>query len=174
MITNTDESTIICEKGIRVYDDNGYEPEYIHQGTAGLIYKISEEHAAKIAYNRESFQLIEKEHDISKILYENEISVPKPEGIFDVRIGDNFHRAFVMQYIEGANLDQLYHSRELQEKLGFSFDDIIKMKVQHTDELWKAINLGFYPWDKGAINCLCSAKEKKPYLIDFAKWGVRK
>ena len=168
MVTN---STIIHEEKIKIFPIENYDPEYIQKGNDGILYKISDEHAAKIAYPGNSFQPIAKEHDISKILYENGISVPKPEGIFDVKINNNSHKAFVMQYVKGATMKELLESRRLQNELGLDFDDVIDMQKQYCDELGKARNLGFCSGDASFINCLCSPKEKKAYLIDFAHWG---
>jgi hypothetical protein len=178
------KKTEICKKGKILFPVGSFVPKFINEGGDGIVFRISPEHAAKMAYPHDDFQPIAEEYETSKIFYEKGISVPKPEGIFDVIIDNKSEKSFVMQYIEGATLAELFFYKKLKkilgsriddsmnlEKLGFSLDDLVDLKKQYNNEINKVRNLKFKPlfgWN--FKDCLCSAKDKKAYLIDFVDW----
>jgi len=141
------------------------------------IYRISENHIAKIP--RQSFRALEvleldnviekyeQEPIIHLAMYEDNISVAKPEGMFRIPYGiggDSF--SFVMEYIDGESLED--QRNELPR------DKFEALRNLYQKELDRAGDLGFMAGDAGIHNCIWSPTRKKLFLIDFFDWTFSK
>lgn len=166
-------------------------------GTNSYIYRLPQKKIVKfikIFYTlRETLDILNTENLISKRLYEEGISVPRPEGNFllntpldktfeynpkPMTYNDKLYAfpflesqfdlqekipGLIMQYIEGT---LIYHMRECKEKTyACSLMEI---------ELEKAKKKGFAPRDDGPVNTLWNRKLEKITLIDFATWNINK
>lgn len=144
------------------------------------VYRISDCHVAKLVKGHDFWRRYDEEtrkarinYLINECLLHNQayqlgISVPKPEGLFKVKIITEDSRitapAFVMEYVEGVNLFVL----------GESSDDFDSAMTRRDEELEKARDLGFIPQDFHCENTIWNPERKKLYLIDLAKWRTKK
>ena len=135
-------------------------PIRIGWGAHGEVYRISDRHVAKIDYHEFSLGTLEKELEISRELFNGGISVPRPEGIFSVKISKYFSliNGFVMEYIRGKEGDKV-RNKYMDHVTG-----LINIEIE------KVIKLGFCPLDFGLHNSIYVPKEDRVYLIDFAFW----
>ncbi len=142
------------------------------------VRRISETHVVKVLryvhsiYGSDETQryavaALKKLHDeyvLQKQAYDLGLSVPKPEGIFEVKTSSNplLKPGFVMEYIEGPVLAKL-----LDEGKKDISANVIKLMF---DELDKAFRLGFIPEDYNYSNVIWCPKKDKVYLIDLEQW----
>jgi hypothetical protein len=112
---------------------------------------------------------IQHEHDICKFLYDNDVNVPEPLGVFNFSAFDkkwikfpyrnrNFP-GFVMEHIKGVNYwdgDILTGTMERIEKA-------------HKEELKKVRSLGISDNDLDLDNTIWVPEKEKLYLIDFGE-----
>ncbi|MEK6936379.1 MAG: hypothetical protein AABW67_06335 [Nanoarchaeota archaeon] len=154
------------QKQFQTYEN----PELIGKGLDGFVYRISENHVAKIDEDVTFIDSLKHQYDICKKLYEKSISVPKPEGVFQIQIKGIPIPAFIMQFIEGFNIKKIKDSPDLMKQLKLSADDVNRICYLHTAEVIKAERLGFHPTDGGYNNGIWSPSENKNYLIDFSYW----
>lgn len=157
-------------------------------GCGGPLYKINEKpkfeggQIAKFAwantatleswYTRISTKpgRIQHEHDICKYLYDNDINVPEPFGVFKFKIFNDKWRkfgifprrfpAFVMQYINGTSTGPEDCPEETQRAIDQAF----------SVELEKVKALDVIPSDHRLGNAIWVPEEKKLYLLDFEQW----
>ena len=151
----------------------------IRNGSRGIVFKITEDLAAKILYEGDCFndtenfrirndsEAIEKlqyEAEIANFLYDLDHNIPRPIGIEKFSIFPNSnvtYPAFIMEYLpfpSGAELGyyQLFKARELAK-----------------DEVLKTLDFGFTPGVDALNpnNFLYDKDNEKSYLIDFEFWG---
>jgi len=148
-------------------------------GSDGPLYKISEDKLAKFAWAKtDSWERwytlvsakprrVQHEHDICRYLYDNDVNVPEPIGVFKFKSFDwewnPFLRfpAFVMKYIAGGvSAMPRYCDTEKQGAIDKAY----------REELEKVKDLDVVPGDLDLENVLWVPKEKKLYLLDFGKW----
>jgi len=161
-------------------------PYKIGQGSEGLVYRISNKHAAKVPRESSGRGNLKKESRIAEILFEEGVSVPKPEGIFKIRNLDLISsvipaEAFVMEYIAGKTgfeffSDSLFFKRDSSGFVGTpSFlkhsEEYAHVKNLHDEEIKKARELGFLSFDaEFRGNFIWSPERDRVYLIDFGMW----
>ena len=173
MVTERFESGIEFPDLVQFSGQTYKNPEQIGKGVDGTVYRISEEHVAKIPHfstskvkemclKRFASRGYLNEPLISQSLYDQGISVPKPEGIFSVSLDGEDRFGFVMEYIEGVNLQKLI------DRLGESLTD--KIRPKYWEEVGEARCLGFRTKDTAYRNGIWSPKEEKIYLVDFFGW----
>ena len=127
-------------------------------------YKSSEERCL------ESLQEVCKEFETHLLAFNLGLSVPKPEGIFEVFLRENYRSVnipgLVMEYIPGITVYELFTSNH---------PDIFNAELQRNEELEKFEKLGFYDWDAdNDLNAIWNPEKRKIYLIDFQYCEVRK
>ena len=153
----------------RFLSQNKTIPEFIEGGVYGLIYRISEDHCAKVLHIcgdiiQENFVIDNLYHEfkIMKGLYCKKVSVPKPEGIFKIQFPQiGKYPALIMEYINGIKT----------WKLENRFDELSTLTSR---ELEKARKFGYVPGEDCGVdsnNVLWSDERKKIVLIDFGNWG---
>lgn len=153
--------------------------ERIRNGQRGIVFKISKEYAAKILYkgtcftdtknfrllnNSEAIPKLEYEWEIAGLLYDFEISVPKPVGIEKLRFFNDSeitYPALIMEYLpfpSGADLG--YHEHEKALKLA-------------KKEIFKSLEYGFTPGEDSINpnNFMYNRGKNKIHLIDFEFWS---
>ncbi len=159
----------------------------IGRGADGLLYKLGEDKVAKFQYAREGWkswfwkispagERIRKEHEIARKLYEQDISVPKPYGIFNLKQPNDDEKdwaplglpckypAFVMEYINGSIPHPKYLSYAVQRKI----DELVQIERKKVNDLHL-----FKPEDAdGWENTLWCPSQEKIYLIDFTQWEI--
>lgn len=137
--------------------------EFIGSGTSGIVYRISEQYAAKIIKTIFRGVLdISQEYKIARDLYDRGISVPRPIGVFDLDLPDGFvKKGFVYEYFPETAAEFL--------KRNPHHDGRIREIIQK--ELRKARGFGYIPSPDANMhkNILISGRE--PVLIDFGLWG---
>lgn len=143
--------------------------DFLGSGKLGNVYRISENLAGKFPHScfsiHKVYEKLNREYANCQLAYDNEISVPKPEGILKIRHPETnkIVPAFVMEYIRGPTLEELYDV----DKNSSLFKNLMK---RYDEELDKAEKLGFVGIDdylKNAIYCL---KNNRLYVIDFEDW----
>ena len=149
----------------------------ISQGTKSIIYQIANMYVAKFYFKKinsleikilediTTITFLQHENEIAQILYQNNISVPKPKGIFNIPLKFSFTKksksypGFVMEYIKGRNIAKLTDLERWP---------LLKIMEK---ELKKVRALGIDPVDSDYYgNCLWNPIKKKIYLIDFKEW----
>ncbi len=154
------------DRKIRLVNSGSYSSVYLISKKLNLVAKILFDHP-----ERSSIDQLEKEYFIQQELYDGNISVPKPEGVFvlrDVAI-PNFHNllhpalpALVMEYVSGKEFGNL------------SLKEHYLAETLHAQELAKARELGFItPLDHNpGQNCLYRLEEGRVILFDFGNWVI--
>lgn len=160
--------------------------QFIGDGADGLVYRLGDDRVAKFQYAREGLkslfwkvsptgERIQQEYEISRILYENGVSVPEPYGIFKLKKPDeednlvpfflqDKYPAFVMEYVEGQIPNPKYLSVPFQRKI----DELVKIEREKVKDLGL-----FQPEDAdGWENTLWCPSKEKIYLIDFTQWEI--
>ena len=132
------------------------------------VRRISKTHVVKLPRNYLSLGILYKEFKIQELAYLAGLSVPKPEGIFEVKIRDRIfakkRKGVVMEYVPGILLEDLKGT-----------DIFFKAKNQRDMELEKAEMLGFTHFDAICyLNSIWNPEKQRIYLIDFESWGFRK
>ena len=147
-----------------------FEPREINRGYYGIVYRVGENHAAKVLFKKyldgtmrfrsdeSSLLNLMGEYEITKTLFESGVSVPQPFGIFKIPISNMRVPGFVMQYIDGKRAIDL-DDPEYNEAMLLADDQLREAKM-----------LGFDPVDADGKNVLWCPRERKPYLIDFGSW----
>jgi len=157
--------------------------EYVNRvgrvGCHGKVYLIGDRHVAKIKHvpylfllnDQEAVDCLVKEFNITRHLYEEGISVPKPEGIYSMKLRsvDNpiswfiprTFPAFVMEAIYGVSLGSL-KGEEREEALDLTRKELTKARRWYTT----------YDSDDESIwhNTLWVPEQKRVVLIDFEFW----
>jgi hypothetical protein len=152
-----------------------YKNGYFFTETLGgkpNVVRISKKHVARLSPDwdlvsndklREAcLDRLEHLYGMYKELHGFGVSVPEPEGIFDVKVRRYFSEivkplvslAFVREYIPGSMLSHVKKSDSLE---------VIK---KWKDELTKARDLGFRTIDATISNVIWSPSKQKVYLID--------
>ncbi len=140
------------------------------------VLRISETHVVKfpgqlIGWNMYDallrdfcFRKLIKGFELQKIAYDLNLSVPKPEGIFEVEIRNpSFNLpGFVMEYVPGEPLSEI-----LIKKGSCAISDITTLMYAELD---KAKALDFKPGDTNFANAIWSSVQNKIYLIDLEGW----
>ncbi len=136
--------------------------KYVKRGKYNLIHMVGEGHVVKFKRfgGMEWLPFSEKEYRVAKALYELGISVPKPEGVYEIEhpITKKPASAFLMEYIPGKRLI-----------IGGNYES----------ELWareakKVRREGFDVLDLTPENSIWCPSRKKIYLIDFEGWELPK
>jgi hypothetical protein len=144
----------------------------IGKGQFASVYAVSDTHAAKVydwpyfpgSYLRD----MQEEYQNTLRAYEAGISVPKPEGVFKVKIrwfktlfGYFFpgRTALVMEWIKGERADKT--DGNLHKRVRELFDK----------EVEKCMRLGFFSGDFYLNNAIYAPERDKLYLIDLADCG---
>jgi len=160
------------------------ELTYFRQGSDGILYRLSDDKVAKFEHPTTLWEqilgckvggkgdLVRKEANIVKHLYENGVSVPTPYGVFEFKparterwteIGlPRKFPAFVMQYIEGVVPHPKYLDSDTQDRVS-ELVEVEREKVRKLDRIKSFDAMG---WE----NTIWVPKEDKIYLIDFSKW----
>lgn len=149
--------------------------EVIGDGGYSRVYKLTDDYVVKVMFDdghRDRNR--DYEYIIANELYEAGISVPKPVGLFDVKVvrahygrifmeegGFVLERGFVMDRVRDDKVECFDKGRELGQRLD--------------RELTKCEELSFIPHDncwygRGGHNVLYDKKQDKLYLIDFGLW----
>ena len=150
-------------------EDEHFSAYWRKMGADGILYKLGQDKVAKFEKSKGLFTKlshrgkgIKNEYEVAKFLYENGVSVPRPNGIFALRLPDGentslfFRRfpAFVMEYISESEYFVDSQERRLVAEL-----------VQ--TEVKKAADLGVFLSDINLHNKLYVRERQKVYLIDF-------
>ncbi len=136
-------------------------PGRIDGGAEAEVYRISERHVAKVPLDHRSSpdRDLTHEFEIAEDLFENGISVPKPEGIFPIHLMNSVRNGFVMEFIDGKS-----GARLRGNEISYVRDLLYK-------EIRKVRDLGFDPEDwYSPKNYIWEPQEDKIYLIDFLRW----
>ncbi len=172
------------ELAIPRFEADGRCSNYIADGSDGFVYSIGRGFAAKVPagpknwramqhYGYVANSLIGKanhEFRIGERLYQEGVSVPKPEGVFllDVpeRNGNRLHRnvpAYVMALVEGVRIDKIKNKRQQR-----------KARALRDAEVERSKNF-CYPSRDALTDCnaLFLPEEKRVVLIDFIGWELR-
>lgn len=150
------------------WDLKGYSPSCISRSESGIrkVYRIGEEKVVKI-YDRGCQDHLLHEWEIAKLAWEENLSIPYPEGLFSVPVGGpgkRNNRGIVMEYIEGIRLDDLIErAHDPQEEVG----GILQL---HKLEIQKAIHRGFIVGDVGIVNAIFQPRKIRVVLYDFQLW----
>jgi len=153
------------------------EPQKVAVGMEGFIYRISENHVAKIPHDRNvdewlrndesAIESIVNEYKIARELFDGGVCVPKPEGVFNIHMGleppvllerGRDYPGFVMEYIPGESLE------------GYMGRDYGLRVAMYDEELEKAEELGFLTIDAEDCNGIWSPVKGKVYICDFGEW----
>lgn len=153
-------------------------PRFIGEGGYGDVYLLNRRKslAGKVLFAsdelRARFRIseLQKEFEICKHLYENGVSVPKPEGVYRVSLdfvpsakralyGVLLPPVFVMEYVSG-----------LVDEQDFSFKEKDKAIDLMEKELDKASGPGYTSGDVGFGNFIYQPEQEKVVLIDFGLW----
>jgi len=136
--------------------------KYVNRGKYNLIHMVGNGHVVKFKRfgGMEFKPFSEHEYKIAKALYSLGISVPKPEGIFNIEHPKThlIVPGFVMEYIPekrliiGGNYESALWSREIKEVRRHGFD----------------------PFDSGTDNVIWCPQRNRIYLIDFEGWELPK
>lgn len=149
---------------------------------------ISDEHMAKILPHWELWdenhpcpylelfiERKQKEYEMLLRAYDAGLSVPKPQGVFNLEIRDivkSFKTiiepaivpGLVMEYISGRYIDKIVSENEQKEA-----------NRQLNTQVKKAEELGFLPVNHYTfLNSIWVSKEKRLYLIDISDWRFEK
>lgn len=138
--------------------------EYLGEGKTGHVYRLSKNLAGKFLKHPNP-PSVENEAKMCTLAYERGISVPKPEGIFEIKhpAKNNLMSVFVMEYIPGITL------HEISEK-DFKFYRRLSLLV--AKEIRKAYERGICITDNYPKNSLWHEKRKRLYLVDFTDWII--
>ncbi len=155
---------------MKFIEDEHFLVNWRKRGADGLVYRLGQDKVAKFEKGKGFFttlsrqgQGIKHEYNVAKFLYENGVSVPRPIGIFDLKIPHKervsllFRRfpAFVMEYIPESRCFM-----DSQEQI------FVKGLIQ--TEVKKAADLGVFLSDiQGHHNTLYVRERQKVYLVDF-------
>jgi hypothetical protein len=145
----------------------------VGSGAHSNVYGLSSDHVIKLPFLKEGLSII-RELIISSHLYEDGVSVPKPEGIFKIAISkeDQFQlrelvnvekAGFVMERIHGEVIDSTMHHHKAD------LSRVIELMVA---ELAKCEKLGYVFNDTGPHNAIYDAGHDRIYLIDFGSWTL--
>ena len=155
-------------------------------GADGPVYRISEDKVAKFGWangNWESLvyavspvgEVVQKEYEICKALYEKGVSVPQPYGVFRLKqpadeawslgIFPTRFPAFIMEYLDGGVPNSKYLKPEAIGKV----EELVKIERD------KVRDLGFITSDAmGWENTIWVPSKEKIFLIDFSRWELPK
>jgi tRNA A-37 threonylcarbamoyl transferase component Bud32 len=149
---------------------------FIDSGADGTVYRLNSDLVAKFPlrsdqwgaenlHNRGSLRdRATREYEMTRSLYRSGISVPRPEGVFNLNVCRNevcFLEvpAFVMEYIEGIKLSDCWGAND------------VRARQLRDEEIMKAESLGFLSGDwLTAKNSIYCPREDKIVLLDFALW----
>lgn len=144
---------------------------HVSEGNYGSVYQLNKKHVGKFLFFPETMnsQKLQMENEVCKIAYENGISVPKPEGVFNVMRpkSNNLCPTFIMEYIKGKTFGELQNIGG-NSKLCKKIFDLAKKEINKAGE----IGLKSPEWYTGG-NIIWSPEEKV-YLIDFGLWEITK
>ena len=142
----------------------------IGKGQFASVYAITDNHVAKVynwPYLGDNLRDMQEEYENTREAWRAGISVPKPEGVFEVDIrwwktafGLFFpkRKAFVMEWIHGVRADD----KGLDKGHGKRARELFHKEVE------KCESLGFFSGDFRLNNAIYVPYEKKIYLIDLA------
>jgi hypothetical protein len=148
-----------------------FVPEEVDHGDNGIVYRLGREYAAKILYYRDSNErsfvrtndtaalYLSGEFETGRFLFENDVSIPRPIGVFMVPLAHTCAPGFVMEYIDGIN------AKDLE-------DPEYSIGMEKAEEEWRKTEmLGFWPRvDCHPRNVLWVPHEKTVRLVDYAGW----
>ena len=136
--------------------------KYVNRGKYNLIYMVGDNHVVKFKRfgGMEFKPFSEHEYQIASALYSLGISVPKPEGVYEIEhpITKKPASGFLMEYIPetrliiGGNCESALWVREIK-------------KVRQEE---------FYALDSSPENSIWCPPRNKVYLIDFEGWELPK
>ncbi len=141
----------------------------VGKGHQGKVFVVSRKRnlVAKVysSYYPNALELAQHEYHVADCLYRNGISVPRPEGVFEVSFPWRLrrHPAFVMEQICGGICMNKLCGLDNREEYNFA------RKLQE-EEAEKAERLGFIAEDVVDRNCIYFPREKKVLLYDFLMW----
>jgi serine/threonine protein kinase len=134
----------------------------IGKGSFGEVYRLNENQVGKFLFCP-SKEKLQSEYEICMFAYENSISVPKPEGVFNVLHPKEkqIYSAFVMEYISGETFSEFYQTWKI---------DMTEMWDLAEKENEKLRKINIFNGDFGAENAIWCPEKKKIYLVDFGHW----
>jgi len=148
-------------------------PILIAEHGEGTVYKISDNHCAKIPsgnrYKRDMFYEIK----MCRLLYSFGISVPEPITCDYVNVGDKVEIGYIMEYIDG--ISNCIHGEKTEEFTDYQWN---LATILSLNEVKKAKKLGF-SWAKYKDGEVIDnpewifTKDKEIKLIDFTKWNYK-
>lgn len=137
--------------------------EIVDSGSCSEVYKLTDDYVVKIGRS------VNHEYLIAKGLYNADVSVPKPIGVFDVKVNPSKNykggikaKGFVMEFVH-------------DDKENLEISKRCEIEQRFVQELKKCRKLGFVPSDiewygLSRHNVLYDKKQDKLYLIDFELW----
>ena len=155
-------------EGSRFVDEGGYSLVYLLHQKRNLVGKIP------FVFNKLQARLrlceLQKEYDICSHLYENGVSVPKPQGVYLTSIDfmSPEHKkwysvskpaALIMEYIDGLSKEESFTPRQKQRGLELAEREMKKVK-----------KLDCTPVDVGFGNFIYQPEQNRVVLIDFGFW----
>jgi hypothetical protein len=155
--------------GFKEYKMKGVVPSLVGRDSSSGVWNVGNGKVAKLRHleMRASIlkRVVTREYEIQRVLYDLKISVPKPYGVYTIRIGDGDEKlSIVMDYVPGdlvMNFDPLSplgaHAREL--------------RVAEVD---KARAMGFATLDTTDRNAIYNPLTDHVTLIDFDWWRDRR
>ncbi len=139
-------------------------------GKEANVFAISPAHAVKVThvlYDRdetvERFQPVLERH---RLFYSKNISVPKSEGIEDVKIR---HKVTRFGFDHGSRVGLVM--QRLYGVVGLNVDSSLKERVEDLYEVEadKAWELGYFS-EEGLFNSIYVPLEDKLFLVDLREW----
>ena len=136
--------------------------KYVNRGKYNLICMVGDSHVVKFKrfWGIEFKPFSEHEFQVAKALYNLGISIPKPEGVFEIEHPKtrDIVPGFVMEYIPG-------------KKVNINENNKIELLL---DEIKKVREYGFETIDVNIDNAIWCPERRKIYLIDFEGWELPK
>jgi len=129
--------------------------------------KISKKDLDKSFYSTYEISSMQNEYEVATFLYENEIAIPKPWGLFNINFRISPETiikvpSFIMEYISGTRVDELSRVEVKYNKL----EEKANKEIERIRKLGVKLN------DFGTVNRTWSLKRKKVYFIDFTGWII--
>jgi hypothetical protein len=139
----------------------------IGEGSTSSVYILSRDHVAKVLTLRrlttsEQQERLRREYERLKELYDAQISVPKPEGVFDIVTEGYVQRLFGYLERPGLVMERI-HGVDASKVKGDS-KEIVRDLYQQ--EMEKIRQLGFRP-EGGLHNAIYDPKKGKIFIVDF-------
>ncbi len=156
-------SEIIIPRKTKIISDSGED---------GLVYKLNESLAIKVYRDENPSERCLNEYKIASLAFQSGIRVPRPYGLFDIRLEDlnQERKGFVMDYLNGFNLFEF----SIKARGDKEINKLNILSKEYKNELRKAIDLGFIIKDVSLQNAIYNLEDGLVYLIDFCDWKTPK